>query len=100
MVGREATMKNASMIITNADNDLAYDNLQAIIIHFQGSGNPPNLFFQDYTWILYIYVLICVHGFIMNTFLVRTINIYDSENIPFQIKYPVTLAFTALLYFI
>ena len=66
-----ANMKNISMIRADTDKLLSDDHLQVILAHFRGSGNPPNLFFQDHTWILYIYALICVHGLIMNTFLVN-----------------------------
>ena len=66
----EANMKNVSLPRADTDKVFSDDHLQVILAHFRGSGNPPNLFFQYHTWILYIYVLICVHGFIMNTFLV------------------------------
>ena len=64
-------MKNISMIRADTEELFSDDHLQAILAHFRGSGNPPNLFFQSHTWILYIYALICVHGLIMNTFLVN-----------------------------
>ena len=67
----EANMKNVTWIKADTEKIFSDDHLQLILAHFRGSENPPNLFFQDYTWILYIYALICVHGFIMNTFLVN-----------------------------
>ena len=63
-------MKNVTATYGNQEMDLDDDNIQEILTYFQGSGTPPNLFFKDHTWILYIYVLICLHGFVMNTFLV------------------------------
>ena len=65
-------IKNMTAMPENQEIDLDddHDNIQAILTYFQGSGNPPNLFFKDHTWILYIYGLICLHGFVMNTFLV------------------------------
>ena len=66
----ETNMKNVSLIRADGEKIFSDDHVQVMLAHFRGSGNPPNLFFQDHTWILYIYALICVHGFIMNTFLV------------------------------
>ena len=74
-------MKNVSLIRADTEKLFSDDHVQVILAYFQGSGNPPNLFFQDHTWILYIYVLICVHGFIMNTFLV---NLRNSRSNPEQ----------------
>ena len=63
-------IKNITAMPGNQETDLDDDDIQAILTYFQGSENPPNLFFKEHTWILYIYVFICFHGFVMNTFLV------------------------------
>ena len=73
----EVNMKNVSLIRADAEKAFSDDHLQVILSHFQGSGNPPNIFFRDHTWILYIYILICLHGFIMNSFLV-TLKSFES----------------------
>jgi hypothetical protein len=43
-----------------------------ILAYFKGSDEPPNSFFGQHPWILYIYSGIGIHGFIVNTFLVSS----------------------------
>jgi hypothetical protein len=45
-------------------------HFEDILTYFKGSDEPPNSFFRQHPWILYIYLGISIHGFIVNTFLV------------------------------
>ena len=46
-------------------------HMREILAYFEGLDEPPSDFFKFHTWILYLHLGMCVHGFIMNTFLVR-----------------------------
>ena len=64
-----------SLGLTNNDTSLEgknilMENWESIFDYFQWKGEPPSDFFKNHTWILYGYFGICVHGFIMNGFLV------------------------------
>ena len=48
-------------------------HMREVLTYFEGLDEPPSDFFKFHTWILYIHLGICVHGFIMNTFLVQFI---------------------------
>ena len=54
---------------TNVHQDVG-SNIQSILSYFEGSSEPPSLFFRKYTWILYVYLGMCIHGAIMNLFMV------------------------------
>ena len=43
-----------------------------MLSYFKGSNDPPNIFYKHHIWILYIYLAICIHGLLMNIFLVST----------------------------
>ena len=45
--------------------------MNEILKYFEWKDEPPSSLFKQNTWILYGYLAICVHGFIMNGFLVR-----------------------------
>ena len=44
--------------------------MNEIFKYFEWKDEPPSSLFKQHTWILYGYLAICVHGFIMNGFLV------------------------------
>ena len=44
--------------------------MNEILKYFEWKDEPPSSLFKQHTWILYGYLAICVHGFIMNGFLV------------------------------
>lgn len=44
--------------------------LNATLHYFEWKDEPPSNLFKHHSWILYGYLIICVHGFIMNGFLV------------------------------
>ena len=46
------------------------ENWENILNYFQWKEEPPSDFFKQNTWILYGYFGICIHGFVMNAFLV------------------------------
>ena len=53
-------------------NDTIEKNVENMLSYFKGSNDPPNIFYKHHIWILYIYLAICIHGLLMNIFLVRT----------------------------
>ena len=55
---------------TKGEEDIDDIHLQNVLSYFKGLNEPPSDFFKHQTWILYVYLGICVHGFIMNAFLV------------------------------
>ena len=56
--------------ITSGDHSEDEVHFVDILKYFKGSDEPPNSFFGQHPWILYIYLGIGIHGFIVNTFLV------------------------------
>ena len=44
--------------------------MNEILKYFEWKDEPPSSLFKQHTWILYGYLAICVHGLIMNGFLV------------------------------
>ena len=63
-----ATMSNESL---KASVDMDDNHLRAVLSFFALSDGAPNNFSNRYPWILYFYFGICIHGFILNAFLVR-----------------------------
>jgi hypothetical protein len=55
---------------TTSDQSVDQVHFMDILAYFKGSDEPPNSFFGQHPWILYIYLGIAIHGFILNTFLV------------------------------
>ena len=63
----------------NSENDIMNteeNHMRGILAYFEGLDEPPSDFFKIHGWILYLHLGICVHGFIMNSFLVRFILFY------------------------
>ena len=52
-------------------SDTIENNVENMLSYFKGSNDPPNIFYKHHIWILYIYLAICIHGLLMNLFLVR-----------------------------
>ena len=68
-------MKHISLEInennnTTGDHSVDEVHFKDILTYFKGSNEPPNSFFGQHPWILYIYLGIGIHGCIVNTFLV------------------------------
>ena len=66
------TKLNSQTMFIN-DTDIHQDDcsdIQSVLSYFEGSSDPPSLFFRKYTWILYVYFGMCIHGAIMNLFMV------------------------------
>ena len=57
-------------------NDTIEKNVENMLSYFKGSNDPPNIFYKHHIWILYIYLAICIHGLLMNLFLVRKNMLY------------------------
>ena len=56
----------------NTSNESMENNVENMLSYFKGSNDPPNIFYKHHIWILYIYLAICIHGLLMNIFLVST----------------------------
>ena len=56
--------------ITQGEKRLEDVYLEDVLSHFEGSIESPSMFFKQHTWILYTYIGISIHGFVMNSFLV------------------------------
>ena len=56
--------------INGTSNDDEESLLNTTLHYFDWKDEPPSNLFKHHTWILYFYLIICVHGFIMNGFLV------------------------------
>ena len=63
-------------------SDTIENNVENMLSYFKGSNDPPNIFYKHHIWILYIYLAICIHGLLMNIFLVSTnvLNFTTFEN--------------------
>ena len=64
-INSQMTFYNDTDIYRNARSDI-----ESVLSYFEGSSDPPSLFFRKYTWILYVYLGMCIHGAIMNLFMV------------------------------
>ena len=64
---------NYSNYSANKSESIENIHLSNVFTYFEGSNEPPSEFFKLHTWILYLHLGVCVHGFFVNTFLVITI---------------------------
>ena len=76
-------MINESLI---ASADMEDIHLRAVLSFFALSDGAPNNFSNRYPWILHFYFGICIHGFILNAFLVNTSIVMQYELINVYIK--------------
>ena len=78
-------MINESLI---ASADMEDIHLRAVLSFFALSDGAPNNFSNRYPWILHFYFGICIHGFILNAFLVITSIVmqYELINVNIYIK--------------
>ena len=65
-----------SIYADNTSNESIENNVENMLSYFKGSNDPPNIFYKHHIWILYIYLAICIHGLLMNLFLVRKNMLY------------------------
>ena len=61
---------NQSSLLVNQSKSIDISRLDSVLEYFGGFDEPRSDFFKAHSWILYIHIGICMHGFIMNTFLV------------------------------
>ena len=73
-------MTNESLIDSVDMDDI---HLRAVLSFFALSDGAPNNFSNRYPWVLYFYFGICIHGFILNAFLVITsiVMLYELINV-------------------
>ena len=73
-------MSNESLIASEDMDDI---HLRAVLSFFALSDGAPNNFSNRYPWILHFYFGICIHGFILNAFLVITsiVMLYELINV-------------------
>ena len=70
-------------------SDTKENNVENMLSYFKGSNDPPNIFYKHHIWILYIYLAICIHGLLMNLFLVR-------KNVLYFIRLANSFIYTAI----
>ena len=70
-------------------SDTIENNVENMLSYFKGSNDPPNIFYKHHIWILYIYLAICIHGLLMNLFLVR-------KNVLYFIRLANSFIYTAI----
>ena len=70
-------------------SDTIENNVENMLSYFKGSNDPPNIFYKHHIWILYIYLAICIHGLLMNLFLV-------SKNMLYFIRLANSFIYTAI----
>ena len=66
------TEMNQSSLLVNQSKSIDISRLDSVLEYFSGFDLPRSDFFKVHSWILYVHIGICVHGFIMNTFLVSS----------------------------
>ena len=64
-----SAMSNKSLIASVDMDDI---HLRAVLSFFSLSDSAPNNFSNRYPWILHFYFGLCIHGLILNAFLVNS----------------------------
>ena len=70
---KNKTGMNQSSLLVNQSKSIDISRLDSVLEYFSGFDKPRSDFFKAHSWILYAHIGICVHGFIMNTFLVSSL---------------------------
>ena len=70
---------NISSLLVNQSTSIDIRRLDSVLEYFNGFDKPSSDFFKAHLWILYLHIGICVHGFIMNTFLVSSRQEYSTN---------------------
>ena len=76
----KTTMNQSSLLVNQSKAIIDISRLDSVLEYFSGLDKPRSDFFKAHSLILYVHIGICVHGFIMNTFLVSSLE-HKSEKI-------------------